>query len=548
MRYLPVFSIILFTFFSSCQQKSPVERAQQTIGVEDMKTYVQELGSDRFRGRKPFTSGEDSTLKYLKNQFKRIGLQPANEASYFQEVPMVEVAVKAQEKMEFQTPEGTVRLHYKKDYVAFSRRLTDEIDLRNSDLVFAGYGIVAPEYNWNDYEGIDVEGKTVVVFVNDPGYGKEDAEFFNGNAMTYYGRWTYKYEEAARQGAEGLIIIHETGPAGYPWSVVLNGAVIPKLYLKPGDAYRSRCALEGWFTYEAAEKLISKLGYDLDELKELAGKPGFQAVDLNTALSFSMTSKHRFATSKNVLGYIPGKERPGEVLVYSAHWDHLGVDPTLEGDSIYNGAVDNGTSLAWMMEIAEAFASLDEPVKRSVLFFAPTAEEQGLLGSMYYAQHPVFPLKKTVANINNDLMLPYGRYKDVMITGYGQSELEDIVAEVAEKHDRYIYPDPNPQTGMYYRSDHFSFAKHGVPALFARGNCDSREHGKKWALKKEQFWLENRYHKPEDEYNPDTWDLSGVRDDARLLFEVGYEIANDTVFPRWKEGSEFKDIRMKMMQ
>jgi len=546
MRKLPIFMLLLVFIFQSCT-KNEVKNASQTIRTEDIERYVKEIGSDAFMGRKPFTKGEDTTLAYLKKEFRRIGLKPANNGSYFQEVPMVEVEVEPEKKMKFQTENGEVNLNYKDEFVAFSRRLTDKIELDKSEIVFGGYGIVAPEYNWNDYENIDVEGKTVVVFVNDPGYGRKDTDFFNGNAMTYYGRWTYKYEEAARQGAKGLLIIHETGPAGYPWSVVLNGAVIPKLYLKPDDNYKSRCALEGWLTFDAAQQLFSKMGHNLKELKEQAKQPSFNSKKMPASLSFKMNSKHRFATSKNVMGYLPGKERKDEVLIYSAHWDHLGVDPTLEGDSIYNGAVDNGTSLAWMMEIAEAFASLDEPVKRSVMFLAPTAEEQGLIGAKHYVKNPVFPLQKTVADINNDLMLPYGRYKDVMITGYGQSELEDIVAKVAKKHDRYIYPDPNPQTGMFYRADHFAFAREGVPALFARGNCDSREHGKQWAKKKEQFWLENRYHKPSDEFNAETWDLRGVRDDARLLFEVGYRIANDTIFPEWKEGSEFKDKRDKLI-
>jgi len=542
MRKLPIFMLLLFFIFQSCS-KNEVEKASQTIRTEDIEKYVKEIGSDAFMGRKPFTKGEDTTLKYLKNEFRRIGLEPANNGSYFQEVPMVEVEVDPEKKMKFQTENGEVNLDYKDDFVAFSRRLTDKIELDKSEIVFGGYGIVAPEYNWNDYENIDAEGKTVVVFVNDPGYGRGDTDFFNGNAMTYYGRWTYKYEEAARQGAKGLLIVHETGPAGYPWSVVLNGAVIPKLYLKPEDNYKSRCALEGWLTFDAAQKLFNKMGYNIQKMKEQAKQPSFESRKMPASLSFNMNSNHRFATSKNVMGYLPGKKREDEVLIYSAHWDHLGVDPTLEGDSIYNGAVDNGTSLAWMMEIAEAFASLEEPVKRSVMFLAPTAEEQGLIGAKHYVKNPVFPLKKTVADINNDLMLPYGRYKDVMITGYGQSELEDIVAKVAKKHDRYIYPDPNPQTGMFYRADHFAFAKEGVPALFARGNCDSREHGKQWAKEKEQFWLENRYHKPSDEFNAETWDLRGIRDDAKLLFEVGYRIANNTIFPEWKENSEFKDKR-----
>ncbi len=546
MRHLLIVSLAAL-ILGGCTQEQPVSKAMKAIDVEDIREEVQTLGSDRFLGRKPFTKGETLTLDYLEKKFRQIGLKPVK-GSYYQRVPMVEVSVDPQEQMRFDTPQGEVRLDYRDEFVAFSRRLTEQVQLEDSPLVFAGYGIVAPQYNWNDYQGIDVEGKTVVVLVNDPGYGLQDTSFFKGNAMTYYGRWTYKYEEAARQGASGIIIVHKSGPAGYPWNVVLNGAVVPKLYLKPENGYQSRCAVEGWITTDAARKLFNRFGYGFDGLKRQAGQPGFKPRELDGRVHFEMTSQHRFAESRNIMGYIPGRERPDEVVIYSAHWDHLGVDPTLEGDSIYNGAVDNGTSLAWMLEIAEGFASLEKRPARSVMFFAPTAEEQGLLGSKYYAEHPRFPLTKTVANINNDLMLPYGRYKDVMVTGYGQSTLDDLLAEAAARHDRYIYPDPNPQTGMYYRSDHFPFAQKGVPALFARGNCHSREHGKEWARQKEQFWLENRYHDPSDEYNPQTWDLRGIRDDARLFFEVGYELARSQSFPRWKEGSEFKKVRQRMIQ
>ncbi|MFO8236275.1 MAG: M28 family peptidase [Bacteroidales bacterium] len=534
---------------SACAKKDPVQQANETIKVKDLEKYVKTLGSDDFLGRKPFTEGEKITIDYLSEEFEKMGLEPANNGRYLQKVPMVEVSVHPDEKMIFNTPGKNVSLSYRDEFVATTRWLTDEkITLDNSDVVFAGFGINSPEYDWNDYEDIDVRGKTVIVFVNDPGYGTNNEELFNANAMTYYGRWTYKYEEAARQGAEAILIIHETGPAGYPFSVSRNGAVVPKLYLKPDDNYQSRCPVEGWLTNEAADELFSTLGYELEDLKEQARNHDFTPVDLNASLSFSMKSQHTFNDSYNVMGYIPGTERADEVIIYSAHWDHFGVDSSLEDDSIYNGAVDNGTSLAWMMEIADAFTSLDEKPKRSVMFFAPTAEEQGLIGSKHYVNSPVFPLHNTVANINNDLMLPYGRYKDIMVTGHGQSELDDLLEELAEDYDRYVYPDPNPHTGMYYRSDHFAFAKKGVPALFARGNCDSREHGKEWAKEKEKFWLENRYHKPSDEYNPDTWDLSGIRDDARIMFHLGYKLANDTIFPAWEEGSEFKSLREKMIE
>jgi Zn-dependent M28 family amino/carboxypeptidase len=535
----------VLVFFSSCKKLTDYEKAENTINANEMTRIVKEFGSDAFKGRKPFTAGEDSAIAFLIREYKRIGLEPCNNGSYLQEVPMVEVTDVPDEKMIINLKDNKLELNYKSDFVTFSKQLVDEIVLDNSQLVFAGYGIVAPEYNWNDYDGIDVKGKTVIVFVNDPGFGTDNKAFFNGNSMTYYGRWTYKYEEAARQGAKGLLIIHETEPAGYPWSVVLNGATIPKLYLQPEDNYLSMCAIEGWLTWDAAESLLSEAGYSLTELKEKAKKEGFKPFELNANVNFKMKSSHRFAISHNVLGILPGSDRADEIIVYSSHWDHLGVGDAQNGDSIYNGAVDNGTTTAWMLEIAEAFASLEKRPSRSILIFSPTSEEQGLLGSKYYAEHPLYPLNKTVANINNDLMLPFGRFKDVMITGYGQSELDDYVARFAPEYDRYVLPDPNPHTGMYYRADHFSFARVGVPALFARGNCDSREHGKEWALAKEKDWIANNYHKPTDQYDSLTWDFSGLVDDAKLMFRIGYELATDTVFPKWKEGSEFKAIREK---
>lgn len=539
------FLFIISILFSSC---SDFKKAESTINEEDMTRIVTEFASDDFQGRKPFTIGEEKAVAFLVKEYKRIGLESANNGSYIQEVPMVEVTDIPDKRMKISMWNATIELNYKNDFVAFSKHLVDKISVRNSDMIFAGYGIVAPEYNWNDYEGINVKGKIVVVLVNDPGFGTDNKDFFKGNEMTYYGRWTYKYEEAARQGAKGILIIHESEPAGYPWSVVLNGATIPKLYLQAEDNYMSMCAIEGWLTFNAAKELFSLAGLDLLELKEKAKKPDFKAFRMRSRLSLNIKSSHRFATSKNVIGVLPGKERPDEVIIYSAHWDHLGIGAPLNGDSIYNGAVDNGTSIAWMLEIAEAFTNLKRRPARTIMFLSPTAEEQGLLGSDYYATHPFYPLNKTVANINNDLLLPYGPYKDIMITGYGQSELEDYVEKFAEEYDRYVLPDPNPHTGMYYRADHFSFARVGVPALFARGNCDNREFGKEWALKKEKDWINNNYHKPTDQYDPDTWIFTGIVDDARISFRIGYELSNEITFPKWKEGSEFKEIREKQME
>ncbi|MDX9695221.1 MAG: M28 family metallopeptidase [Bacteroidales bacterium] len=545
IKYSFILIFLSFIILSSCNQNNDYKQAEATISKNELVRIIKEFSSDAYVGRKPFTSGEDSALAFLIREYKRIGFEPANNGSYLQEVPMVEVTDTPDDLMIISTKNKKIELNYKTDFVAFSKQLVDEISLVNSEIVFAGYGIIAPEYNWNDYEGIDVKGKTVIVFVNDPGFGAADSTFFRGNSMTYYGRWTYKYEEAARQGAKGILIIHETEPAGYPWSVTLNGATIPKLYLQPDDNYMSMCAVEGWITKEATEKIFTTSGFNFADLKEKAKQKGFKPFEINASVIFSMKSSHRFAKSHNVIGILPGTGRADEIIVYSSHWDHLGIGDAQNGDSIYNGAVDNGTTTAWMLEIAEAFASLEKRPLRSIVIFSPTSEEQGLLGSKYYTEHPVYPLNKTVANINNDLMLPFGRYNDVMITGYGQSELDDYVIRFAPEYDRYVLPDPNPHTGMYYRADHFSFARVGVPAIFARGNCDSREHGKEWTLAKEKDWLSNYYHKPTDQYDSATWDLSGIEDDAKLFFRIGYELANDTIFPKWKEGSEFKHLREK---
>lgn len=549
MKYTITPLLIVFVLiFTSCNPKTEKHNKTKTdVSIPRMISYIKELGSDEYQGRKPFSAGETKTINYIANLYKEIGLQPGNGNSYFQEVPLVEVSLTPPKTMKLEGAKVTKSLKYGSDFVVFSRRLQTEIELTNSELVFAGFGIVAPEYGWNDYKNIDVKGKTVVVMVNDPGFGSTDKSFFKGNEMTYYGRWTYKYEEAARQGAAGLLIIHQTKPAGYPWSVVLNSASVPKLYQQPSDNYMSRCAVEGWLTWKSARNLFADSGKDLQEELQKAAKKGYKPFSFNTKASVKFKNTARFDKTNNVLGILPGTDLTDEYIFYSAHWDHLGIGPKMKGDSIYNGAVDNGTSLAWMFEIARAFKAMPTQPRRSIVFFAPSAEESGLNGSGYYADHPIFPLNKTVANINNDLMLPYGKMKDVMITGFGQSELEDYVKEAAEKQGRYILPDPNPQSGMYFRSDHFSFARVGIPALFARGNNDHVEKGKEYMSQKEQEWLANHYHKPFDEYE-EWWNLDGVAEDAKLLFDVGWKLANEDTFPNWKEGSEFKARRDSYMK
>jgi len=526
---------------ASCNSND-FEKAYNSINTDEITSYVKIIGGDDFMGRKPFTKGEYTTVAYIASVFEQIGLKPANKGSYFQEVPLVEVSNVADKLMKFSSGKNTLTLNYQSDFVAVSRQLVDSVELTKNQLVFVGYGIVAPEYQWNDYQGVDVKGKTVVVLVNDPGLVGEDKKFFKGKEMTYYGRWTYKYEEAARQGAAAVLLVHNTLGAGYPWSVVVNGAVGSDLYLVPNDKYASRCKVEAWITGEAARKLFQFAQLDTN-LIHAAAKPAFKAVEMNCGLDFSLRSTFQYKTSKNVLAYIEGSERPDEVIVYSAHWDHLGIVAPVNGDSIINGAVDNGTSLAWMFSIAKAFMQLDQKPKRSILFFAPTGEETGLIGSSYYVENPCFALDKTVANINNDLMLPYGEMRDVMITGFGQSELDQWLEKAAKKQNRYLMPDPNPHTGMYFRSDHFSFAKAGIPSLFARGNCDHLTKGKAWMQQKELDWLANNYHKTTDQYET-WWDLKGVEQDAKLLFEVGYELSNSPVFPQWSKSSEFnKGVR-----
>lgn len=541
------YAAMLLAFLACKTDKDNITIAEKAITETSIVTFVKEIGSDKYLGRKPFGKGEEVTLEFLQQSFKEVGLEPANGDSYLQDVPLVKVKGAVEGTMRIITPKEDSEWIAFEDFVAFSRQMKPTIEVHHSEMVFAGYGIVAPEYNWNDYEGLDVKGKTVVVLVNDPGLDSGREDFFTGNAMTYYGRWTYKYEEAARQGAAGCLIIHEDKGAGYPWSVVVNSAAVAKVYPVVEHDYADRCQIEGWIHANAANQLFASQNLDLDTLKNKAGQNGFKGFTMDAKATVQLHNSWQKDVSHNVLGMIRGTDLADEYLFYSAHWDHLGIGKPMNGDSIYNGAVDNGTSMAWMMEIAKAFKAMPSPPRRSIVFFAPTAEESGLNGSGYYADNPIFPINKTVANINNDLMLPFGKCKDVMITGYGKSDLDDLVKKHAEKQGRYILPDPNAHTGMYYRSDHFSFARVGIPALFARGNNDHREHGQSYMSEKEQYWINNCYHKPDDEYE-EWWDVSGVAEDARLLFRVGWEIANMDAYPQWKAQAEFKAIRDQQFQ
>ena len=539
--------MLMILAWSCSSEQNPLLIAEKSITAGDLGIHIEILASDEFEGRKPFTPGEKKTTAYIRKEFERIGLEPGNNGSYFQDVPMVEIKAEISEIMEINTGETELGLKRLEDYTAFTRRISEEINIDDVELVFAGFGIVAPEYNWNDYEDLDVTDKIVLVMVNDPGYGTENKDLFKGHEMTYYGRWTYKYEEAARQGARGILIIHQTGPAGYPWAVVRNGAEGSKLYLQPDDGYENRCELEGWITMEAADKLFRSKGVDREETMKLAAKPGFKGFPMNATVTVSIHNHFRYDFSNNVMVLIRGTDRADEVLIYTAHWDHLGIGRAIDGDSIYNGATDNASAVSWMLEIAEAFSKLPEKPSRSLLFLAVTAEEQGLLGAAYYVSHPLFPIEKSVANINTDVILFLGRFRDVTITGFGQSELDDMVERLAKKQDRYILPDPNPENGMYFRSDHFEFARAGIPSIFAKGYSDQVEKGKEWTAEKISDYWKNVYHKPADEYDMKRDNLDGLVEDAVLFFRLGYELANSDQFPEWKPGSEFKQIRDKSM-
>ena len=537
MKQLLYFMVIIS--FTGCT--SSTEKTQKAkISEASLERHLIALSSDEFQGRKPFTDGEEKTVGYLKAQFEQLGLVPGNGDSYFQDVPLVELTAKPSETMKINGNGESLSLQVLDEFVVYTERVEDSVSLENSALVFAGYGVVAPEYDWNDYEGLDVKGKTVIVLVNDPGFASGDSTFFKGKTMTYYGRWIYKYEEAARQGATGCLIVHETIPAGYPWLVVRNSWSGAGLYLNQQDgAYR--LAVSGWLTRDAAIKIFEASGKDLKNFNETTRKRDFEPINLEMNASVNVKNDIKKDASKNVVAKIEGSSRPNEYIIYSAHWDHLGIGPTVDGDSIYNGAHDNASGTATLLGIAEAMAGGPQP-ERSVIFLAVTAEEQGLLGSKYYAENPIYPLDKTVANINMDGITTFGPMKDLTVIGFGQSELEDIAEKVAKSQRRYVIPDPDPGKGYFFRSDHFQFAKAGVPALYASGSYEHMTKGVGYIDSLNQIYLNTEYHRPQDEYR-ESWTLEGMKLDGELMMEVGNQLANSEEWPKWKDGSEFKSIR-----
>ncbi len=538
---LLVFSVVLLSACNGGSAPSDGAAGASTINVEDLTRAVKVLASDEFEGRGPSSPGEVKTVEFLRGEFERVGLEPVA-GSYTQDVPLVAITVVGKPEMTVVAGGETRRYAFGSEQVTWTKRVVEAVDVADSELVFVGYGIVAPEADWNDYAGLDMTGKTAVILVNDPGFATGDPELFNGNAMTYYGRWTYKYEEAARQGAAAAIIIHDTAPAAYPWAVVENSWTGPQFDLQRDAADTGRVGIEGWVQLEVAQQIFGAVGQDLAALSEAALRPGFQPVPLGARLSMSLKNTLERSDSKNVVGMLPGATRPDEYIIYMAHWDHLGIDPALEGDQIYNGALDNATGVAGLIELAEGFNALADRPARSVMFLAVTAEEQGLLGSAYYASSPLVPTAATVATINMDGLNTLGPMNDITITGYGNSELDDYLVEAAQGQNRTVVSDPEPEKGYYYRSDHFSLAKVGVPSLYPDAGTDHVEHGVEWTQQQRANYVANDYHKPSDEYRDD-WDLQGAVDDLQLLFQVGHRIATSDDWPTWREGTEFKAIR-----
>src|SRR5690349_1403363 len=527
--------------------------AFDSITSNDLMQHIKALSADEFEGRGPGTKGEELTVKYLTEQFQRLGLKPGNpDGTYVQKVPLV--GFTGAPTASFTVGGKQINLTFPKDYVAVSRRLVPESKVENSDLVFVGYGVVAPEYGWDDYKGLDVRGKTIVMLINDPQVpdsadpAKLDDKMFKGKAMTYYGRWTYKYEIAAQKGAAAAVIIHETGPAGYPYEVV-SGSWSPENFdIQTPDKNMGRAAVESWITTDRAKELFTASGQDFDALKKAALSKDFKPVALNAKANMTVKNTLREINSNNVIGKLEGSDPTlkNEYVIYTAHWDHLGRDPKLTGDQIYNGALDNASGTATLLEIAEAFTKLATPPKRSILFLAVTAEEKGLLGAKYYAENPLYPLNKTLANINKDGVNQWGRTTDITMVGDDNSTLIDLLREAAAAQKRVVNPDPESEKGFYYRSDHFEFAKQGVPALYTDAGIHYEGKDEAYSKQKRDEYNDKDYHKVSDEIKPD-WNLTGAVDDAQLLMMIGYRVAQADKFPEWKAGSEFKARRDAMM-
>ena len=530
---------ILFTLLIVSCKTDKNDTPIAEVNQETLGKHIEVLASDDFQGRMPFTEGGAKTTKYLKQEFEKLGLKPGNGDSYFQDVPMIKISGTPSDIMKISGNNQKFNLDYFEDFVVTTSKASEKVSLDNSELVFAGFGIVAPEYGWDDYAGIDWKGKTAVVLVNDPGFKSGDKTLFKGNEMTYYGRWTYKFEEAARQGAAGILIIHDTEPASYGWNVVQSGWSGAHLTLESDSP---KTDIVGWISNETANKLFESSPIKNKNFNEFAKSKDFSAVSLGFNASVKIKNKIKRDQSKNVVALLPGTTQKDEYIIYSAHWDHLGVGRPINNDSIYNGAVDNASGTSALLAIAEAFKNSPQQ-KRSIVLMAVTAEEQGLLGSAYYSEHPIYEPKKTVANINMDAFNNPGPMKDFTITGFGHSEMDEYGKTAAEDQGRYIIPDPNPEKGYFFRSDHFNFAKIGIPPIYAKGGHEGFNISIDSMKVLNDNYRKNVYHQPSDEYIPGVTDLSGIRFDVQLLFNIGYRLSNETYFPKWYDTSEFKAAR-----
>ena len=527
-----------------------IQPALASVTEGDILRRTSALAADSMEGRLPGTVGEERAVRYIEGQFRSLGLAPGNpDGTYEQKVPLVGITPEV--TASFTIKGRSIPIQGGRDYIAESTRVTPEVKVEDSELVFVGYGVVAPEYGWDDYKDVDVKGKTIVMLVNDPaimvaGDTVLDESVFRGQAMTYYGRWTYKYEIAAAKGAAAAIVIHETGPAGYPFEVLSSGFGRESFDIKSADGNMGRVAVQAWMPEPEARSLLGQMGQDFDQLKVQALGRDFRPVELGAQASFHLKQQLREVQSRNVLAKLEGETRPPEYVVYTAHWDHLGRDESLAGDQIYNGAIDNASGVATVLEIAEAFTKLPERPNRSILFIAVTAEEQGLLGAKYYAENPLYPLAKTVANVNVDGISQWGRTEDIVVVGHGNSTLDDALAAAAVTQGRVLDPDPETEKGFFYRSDQFEFAKQGVPALFTDTGTRYVGKGPEYGLTKRDEYTNGDYHGVGDEVKAD-WDLSGAVEDAQLLFQVGYRVSQRAAFPEWSEGTEFKARRDSML-
>ncbi|WP_422926014.1 M28 family metallopeptidase [Singulisphaera sp. PoT] len=532
-----------------------IRPAANTISGAEVLEHIKVLASDEFEGRGPGTPGEERTVNYLVEQFKKLGLKQGNpDGTYVQNVPLIGFQAETREGS-LRVGNKTLDLAFPNDWVAVSRRNAQEVKIENSDVVFVGYGVVAPEYGWDDYKDVDVRGKTIVMLVNDPPVvdpknpNELDPAVFKGRSMTYYGRWTYKYEIASEKGAAAALLVHETGPAGYPYTVVVGSWGRENFDIPNPGEDQKRVAVEGWLSLEKSKELFKAAGQDFDALKSAAKTREFRPVSLNAKAKLHVKNRLREVRSRNVVAKVEGSDPvlKDETIVYTAHWDHLGIDPALTGDKIFNGAADNASGVAAILEIAGAFAQLKPAPKRSILFLAVTAEEKGLLGAKYYATHPLYPLEKTLADINLDVINLWGRTSDISSIGYGFTTLDDILTEVAKDRGRVAIPDAESEKGLYYRSDHFEFAKQGVPALNAKGGMNYVDKPADYGQRKRDEYTNNDYHKVTDEVKPD-WDLTGAVDDLKLLFEIGYLVSEGSKYPEWKPGTEFQARREAMLK